>query len=54
MTAYERQMRQTEDYYDAQIALAESEGVEVLNSLVDDSRLHEILSNPYDEGIDEG
>ena len=27
---------------------------EVLSSVVPDSRLHEIINNPYDEGIDEG
>jgi len=54
MTAYELQMLETGAYYDAQMAIAESEGLEVLSSLVSDSRLHEILHNPYDEGIDEG
>jgi len=27
---------------------------EVLSSFVPDSRLHEIINNPVDEGIDEG
>ena len=27
---------------------------EVLSSVVPDSRLHEIINNPFDEGIDEG
>ena len=54
MTAYESQIMETEAYYDAQIALAESEDEEVLYSDVADSRLHEILDNPFDEGIDEG
>ena len=54
MTAYERQVQQTEAYYDAQIALVESEGGEILNSVVEGSRLHQILSNPYEEGIAEG
>jgi len=27
---------------------------EVLSSAVSDSRLHEIINNPVDEGIDEG
>lgn len=27
---------------------------EVLSSVVDGSRLHEIITNPVDEGIDEG
>jgi len=54
MTAYELQILETEAYYDAQMAMAEGEDIEILSSQVDDSRLHEILHNPYDEGIDEG
>jgi uncharacterized membrane protein len=30
------------------------EQYEVLRSFVPDSRLHEIINNPVDEGIDEG
>lgn len=30
------------------------EQYEVLSSFVPDSRLHEIINNPIDEGIDEG
>ena len=30
------------------------ENSEVLYSYVPDSRLHELINNPYDEGIDEG
>ena len=54
MTGYERQIRQTEAFYDVQIELAENEGCEVLNSVVEGSRLHQILDNPYEEGIAEG
>ena len=54
MTNFERQVSQTAQYYDAQIALAETEGCEVLHSVVEGSRLHAILHNPIDEGIDEG
>ena len=54
MTAYEQQLRDTEAYYDRQMAMAEKDDIEVLNSAVEDSRLHEILHNPHDEGIDEG
>ena len=54
MTAYERQILATEAFYDAQIAIAEGEDIEVLHSDVTDSRLHEILNNPVTEGIDEG
>jgi hypothetical protein len=54
MTAYERQVRQTEAFYDEQIAAIEGEGGEILSSVVAGSRLHEILANPYEEGIAEG
>ena len=54
MTAYEKQIMETGAYYDAQIARAESEGIEVLSSAVSNSRLHEIIHNPHTEGIDEG
>ena len=54
MTNFERQVHETEAFYDAQIELAESEGHEVPSSTVAGSRLHEVLHNPYDEGIDEG
>jgi hypothetical protein len=54
MTAFERQVLETEQFYDAQIALAETEDCEVLHSVVAGSRLHEVLHNPIDEGIDEG
>lgn len=32
----------------------EEMNVEILESYVPDSRLHEILNNPYEEGITEG
>ena len=54
MTKFEKQVQQTEAFYDTQIALAESEGYEVLNSVVEGSRLHEVLHNPHEEGIAEG
>ena len=54
MTNFERQVLQTEAFYDTQIALAESEGHEILNSVVEGSRLHEVLHNPHEEGIAEG
>ena len=54
MTGYERQVKQTEAFYDAQIALAESDGGEILSSVVEGSRLHEFLANPHEEGIAEG
>lgn len=54
MTAYERQIMQTEEFYDRQMALTEGDGTETLSSDVPDSRLHEILHNPHTEGIAEG
>lgn len=54
MSAYERQILATERYYDSQIQAVEKSGLEVLNSVVPGSRLHEIIHNPIDEGIDEG
>lgn len=54
MTAYEKQIRQTEAHYDSQIAEIECSGEEILSSTVHDSRLHQIIHNPHDEGIAEG
>jgi hypothetical protein len=54
MSNYEKQILATERYYDRQIQAAESESVEILSSWVPDSRLHSVIHNPYDEGIDEG
>lgn len=36
------------------IQYAENMNVEILDSCVPDSRLHQIINNPLDEGIDEG
>ncbi len=54
MTAYEKQILATEKYYDREMRAAEEEGVEILHSDVPGSRLHQVIHNPYDEGIDEG
>jgi hypothetical protein len=54
MSNYELQIRKTEQLYDAAIREAESEGIEVLSSVVPGSRLHEFINNPIDSGIDEG
>jgi hypothetical protein len=54
MSAYEQQIRNTEAFYDAAIRAAEQENIEVLCSVVPDSRLHDIINNPVDSGIDEG
>ena len=54
MSGYELQIRQTGQLYDRAISAAEREGIEILESFVPDSRLHEIINNPVDSGIDEG
>lgn len=54
MSNYEMQMRDTAKKYDQAIRNAEREGIEVLESFVPESRLHQIINNPIDSGIDEG
>ena len=54
MSNYELQIRATEQYYDEAIRAAEQESLEVLSSVVAGSRLHQIIHNPIDSGIDEG
>ena len=54
MSDYERQILATEKFYDEQIRAAEQEDIEILSSVVPGSRLHEIIHNPIDSGIDEG
>ena len=54
MSNYEMQVRKTGQIYDEAMRAAELEGIEVLNSVVPGSRLHEIINNPVDSGIDEG
>ncbi|MCG8486629.1 MAG: hypothetical protein AB2551_05325 [Candidatus Thiodiazotropha sp.] len=54
MSGYERQVLETERFYDRQMDAIEESGVEILTSVVPGSRLHEIIHNPVDEGIDEG
>lgn len=54
MSDYELQIQATEKYYDEAIRAAEQEGIEILHSVVPGSRLHDIINNPVDSGIDEG
>jgi len=54
MSNYEMQIRNTGQIYDAAMRAAELEGIEVLSSVMPGSRLHEIINNPVDSGIDEG
>lgn len=54
MSNYEIQIRKTGQIYDEAIRAAECENIEVLSSVVPGSRLHAIITNPVDSGIDEG
>ena len=54
MSEYEKQVHAISRRNDAEIRRIESQGVEVLCSKVVGSRLHEVIHNPFDEGIDEG
>ena len=54
MSDYELQILATSKFYDDAIRAAEQEDVEILSSVVPGSRLHEVIHNPIDSGIDEG
>ena len=54
MSNYERQILDTEKFYDQAMLAAEKESIEALSSVIPGSRLHEIINNPVDSGIDEG
>jgi hypothetical protein len=54
MSNYEQQIQATEQFYDQAIIAAELEDIEVLSSVVPGSRLHQVIHNPIDSGIDEG
>ncbi|MFN2207531.1 MAG: hypothetical protein ACK2UT_16550 [Candidatus Promineifilaceae bacterium] len=54
MSNYELQIIATSRYYDDAMRAAEAEGIEILSSVVPGSRLHEVINNPIDSGIDEG
>lgn len=54
MSNYELQIRKTELHCDEAIRAAEHEEIEILSSVVPGSRLHQIIHNPIDSGIDEG
>jgi hypothetical protein len=54
MSNYEHQMLAIAKIYDEAIHAAEQENIEILSSVVPGSRLHEIIHNPIDSGIDEG
>jgi hypothetical protein len=54
MGEYEKQVNAIGRCNDAEIRRMASQGVEIFSSKVAGSRLHEIIHNPFDEGIDEG
>jgi hypothetical protein len=54
MSQYEMQILETARIYDNAIWAAEQEDIEVLSSVVPGSRLHDVIHNPVDSGIDEG
>ncbi len=54
MSAYEKQIRTTEQYYDQEMRKIEQGGGEILSSVVPGSDLHRKIHNPVTEGIDEG
>jgi hypothetical protein len=54
MSNYELQILNTARYSDDAIHAAEQEDIEILSSVVSGSRLHDVINNPVDSGIDEG
>ena len=54
MSNYENQIRATAELYDRRMQAIEQQGGEVLKSVVPGSKLHRIIHNPTQEGIDEG
>jgi hypothetical protein len=54
MSNYELQLLATARFYDAAMHAVEAEDIEILSSVVPGSRLHEVINNPIDSGIDEG
>ncbi len=54
MTAYEEEILQTGNFYDLVMQQIESESKEIFTSYVTGDDLHEKISNPLVEGIDEG
>lgn len=54
MSDYELQIQATGKFYDEAIRAAEQEDIEIPSSVVPGSRLHEVIHNLIDSGIDEG
>jgi hypothetical protein len=54
MSNYELQIQATERNYDEIMREIERQDPNVLSSVVQGSRLHQVIHNPVTEGIDEG
>lgn len=54
MRNYEQENLEIQRFYDEAIHAAELEDIEILSSVVPGSRLHGVIHNPIDSGIDEG
>mgnify|MGYP001813423283 CR=1 FL=1 len=54
MSEYKLQMLNTEKFDDQAIMEAEKAGIEIYSPMVPGSRLHAVMHNPIDSGIDEG
>lgn len=54
MSNYDKQTRATGKFYDRLIQDVEQQGGEIPSSQVPGSRLHQVIHNPTQEGIDEG
>jgi len=54
MTAYEKQIHETELHYDQMMKQIEDVDPDILYSVVPGSQLHQRIHNPITEGIDEG
>lgn len=54
MTAYEKQVLETEQHYDRMMQEIEQFDPNVMFSVVPGSQLHQHINNPVTESIDEG
>lgn len=54
MSNYEQENLEIQRFYDKPIHAAELKDIEILSSVIPGSRLHEVIHNPIDSGIDEG
>lgn len=54
MSNYEQENLEIQRFYDKAIHAAVLKDIEILSSVIPGSRLHEVIHNPIDSGIDEG